>query len=206
MKLNFHSIDKGKKYTLFRVLLTPRLIALVFLFSFNSTFAHTELEPSKKTQSSTIKGKVVDGKTGEALAGANVVLVGGSQGTTTDFDGNYTLALSEAASTVELEASYIGYGAQRLSVSLSSSETTLNFSLQPSAQQLGAVVVTANKRGERLQDVPSSVQAITSETVEQIGIRDINEVIAFVPGASEDLSFGAGLRQYQLRGIPTGTR
>ncbi len=154
-------------------------------------------------ESVTITGKVTDVENGQPLAGANVVVVGTTQGVTTDFEGMYSLTVQNAKMPLKLEATYIGYAAMTATVT-SSNGPTANFALQAAAQRLNDVVVTASKRGERLQDVPVAIQAISSEAVEQIGLRDINEVMAFVPGASEDLSFGAGLRQYQLRGIPQG--
>ncbi|WP_172675920.1 TonB-dependent receptor [Croceitalea dokdonensis] len=178
------------------------LLSALLLIFFNLAYGNKSPLPAQ--QQVTISGKISDSNTGEPLAGANVVLMGGTQGTTADFDGNYSFTITSQDDAVQLEASYIGYATKVTSVNITGASVTVNFSLNQSAQALGAVVVTANKRGERLQDVPSSVQALTSETVEQIGIRDINEVLAFVPGASEDLSFGAGLRQYQLRGIPQG--
>ncbi|MCB0589041.1 MAG: carboxypeptidase-like regulatory domain-containing protein, partial [Phaeodactylibacter sp.] len=39
----------------------------------------------------TITGAVTDAETGEPLIGANVLIVGTSSGTVTDFDGNYEL-------------------------------------------------------------------------------------------------------------------
>ncbi len=49
------------------------------------------------SQSTTIKGKVTDKPTGEGLPGVSIVVKGTSNGTITDFDGNYSLAVENAA-------------------------------------------------------------------------------------------------------------
>ena len=62
-------------------------------------------------QSSTITGKVFDGN-GEALIGVNVLEKGTTNGTITDFNGNFTLNLSSSNAT--LVFSYIGYVSQEI--------------------------------------------------------------------------------------------
>ena len=54
-----------------------------------------------------ISGSVTDENSGEPLIGANILIVGMSAGTATDFDGNFTLDIPEDAS--ELQISYTGY-------------------------------------------------------------------------------------------------
>lgn len=67
------------------------------------------------------------------------------------------------------------------------------------------VIVTAQKREERLSEVPLSIQAFTGAALEQSGVRDISELIRFVPGASEGISNGYGFRSYQIRGTGVQT-
>ena len=57
-------------------------------------------------QNVTLKGTVVDKKTGEPIIGANVIVKGTTNGVITDLDGNYTL---QAPAGSLLEISYIGY-------------------------------------------------------------------------------------------------
>lgn len=68
----------------------------------------------------------------------------------------------------------------------------------------GEIVVTAQKREQELRDVPLPIQAFQGEALDRIGIRGLEEVVTFVPGASEDVSYGAGQRTFQLRGVATG--
>ena len=59
------------------------------------------------------------------------------------------------------------------------------------------IVVTAQKRSERLNDVAEAVTAFTSETREIIGISDLGDMPQFTPG----LSYNAGSDRVFLRGI-----
>ena len=54
----------------------------------------------------------------------------------------------------------------------------------PGWSQLEEVVVTARKQEERLQDVPISVSAFTSEQLTERGARDMFDVTRFTPGFS----------------------
>src|SRR5688572_915602 len=52
------------------------------------------------------------------------------------------------------------------------------------AQQLDEIVVTARKTEERLQDVPLSVSAFSSEALAESGVRDIYDITRLTPGFS----------------------
>ena len=63
------------------------------------------------------------------------------------------------------------------------------------------IVVTAQKREQRLQDTPIAVQAFAGELFDSMSMRDLNEVITLVPGASEELSNTPSQRRFQIRGV-----
>lgn len=52
----------------------------------------------------------------------------------------------------------------------------------PAAAQIEEVLVTARKIEERLQDVPLSVTAFTSDTIEELDVRDLLDISRFTPG------------------------
>ena len=82
----------------------------------------------------TITGQVVD-ENGVGLPGASVVEQGTANGTSTDFDGNYSITVDEGSI---LEFSYIGYETQEVAVGSSS---TINVQMVLDASQLDEVVV-----------------------------------------------------------------
>ena len=58
-----------------------------------------------------VSGTVLEASTGESVIGASVLEVGTTNGIITDFDGNFTLNVSEGA---QLEFSYMGFQPQTL--------------------------------------------------------------------------------------------
>ncbi len=69
--------------------------------------------------------------------------------------------------------------------------------------ELEEIVVTATKRSVSLADVPLSMQAITGESLEQIGASQINDYYRQVPNFAV-VDRGIGMRQYSIRGISSG--
>jgi outer membrane receptor protein involved in Fe transport len=70
---------------------------------------------------------------------------------------------------------------------------------------LEEIIVTANKRAERLKDVPASVTAVTGEMLTTIGAARLEDYVAKVPGLLlSNVSFANGSNQLTIRGITTG--
>ncbi len=67
--------------------------------------------------------------------------------------------------------------------------------------EIQEMVVTAQKREQKLSEVPLAVQAFSSDALEKAHITDLNELISSIPGASEGRSTTAGSRSYQIRGV-----
>ncbi len=68
---------------------------------------------------------------------------------------------------------------------------------------LETIIVTAEKRDERLQDVPMSVSALSSNVIDKLQLRDFADYAAMVPGLSM-MSSGPGITQLTLRGQNAG--
>jgi iron complex outermembrane receptor protein len=67
------------------------------------------------------------------------------------------------------------------------------------AGTLEEIVVTATRREERLQDVPISVSAVTSEALAASGVTDVRQVMFAVPGFTGGRNFG--VLQPSIRGV-----
>ncbi len=52
----------------------------------------------------------------------------------------------------------------------------------PAAEDANEIIVTAQKREERIEDVPVTVTALTGARMAQIGVSELDEVAAFIPG------------------------
>ena len=64
------------------------------------------------------------------------------------------------------------------------------------------VIVTAQKRSERLQDVPVSVTAVTSQSLIEQNLVDLSDYYSRIPGLS--YQGGSGLNALAIRGVTTG--
>ncbi len=106
-----------------------RFITLSF-FLFSSFFLFA--------QQTIIKGKITDANSGDPIPFVNVVFKGTGIGSTTDFDGNYTIKTSTP--TDSLSASYIGYKPKHKKVVKGISQT-IDFQIEEDIQQLDEVVI-----------------------------------------------------------------
>ena len=104
----------------------------------------------------TITGTVTDAENGEPLIGANILVVGTSTGTITDFDGKYQVNVPEGATT--LEFSYTGYAAQRVEIG---GQTTIDVSL--SAGEVLEEVVVVGYGTVKKSDLTGSVTSVKEE-------------------------------------------
>lgn len=103
----------------------------------------------------TVSGRITD-ESGIPLPGASVLEKGTSNGTSTDFDGNFTI---EVAPNATLEISYIGYTTKEVEVN---GQTNLNIQLMPDATQLDDVVVVGYGI-QRKSDITGAIGSVKSE-------------------------------------------
>jgi iron complex outermembrane receptor protein len=77
---------------------------------------------------------------------------------------------------------------------------------QESTTALGEVIVTAQKRVESLQDVPISINALGTETLDELNIQNFKDYVQFLPTVTMAASDGAGsgYNAVYMRGIATG--
>lgn len=64
----------------------------------------------------------------------------------------------------------------------------------------GDIIVTAQRRAERLRDVPVAISAITADDIASRGVTDLDQMQAAVPGLRL-VDIGPGSRRIQLRGV-----
>lgn len=114
-------------------------------------------------QQTTVSGTVVD-EEGVPLPGASIVEKGTTNGTQTDFDGNYTLELD--SDDAVLLVSYVGYKTQEIPVSGAS---TVNATLEPDTSQLDEVVVVAYGTQSR-RKVTTAISNLGGEEIAELPI------------------------------------
>ncbi|MFT5077938.1 MAG: iron complex outermembrane receptor protein, partial [Patiriisocius sp.] len=110
----------------------------------------------------TVKGTVSD-KNNSPISGANIVEDGTSNGSLTDFDGNYTITVQDNATLV---ISLLGYETKSVKVN---GQTTLNITLAEGLS-LDEVVVVGSRTAPRSQtDTALPVDVLTSEDIQNTG-------------------------------------
>lgn len=105
-----------------------------------------------------IKGSIKDSK-GEALIGVNVIIRNSSNGTITDFNGEFSLRVSNGD---VLEISYVGYKPVTLTVSPKASYQIV---MQEDTETLEEVVVTALGIKRETKSLTYNVQEVKSDVV-----------------------------------------
>ncbi|MFS4492290.1 SusC/RagA family TonB-linked outer membrane protein [Maribacter sp. 2308TA10-17] len=148
---DYNSLKPKRKISSFGIGLLSMMICLgAQLAMANPEANSTEVE--FESVQSTITGTVTDAD-GSPLPGANVLVKGTTNGTQTDFDGNFTI---NADSDATLVFSYIGFASQEVAVG---GQSTINVSLAEDASQLEEVVVLGYATQTR-GDVTGSVSSV----------------------------------------------
>lgn len=131
------------------------------------------IKPLQKAQTSGKKVKVrgvIKDETGEPIIGATVRVKGQSEGTVSDFDGNFTLDVTDDNT---LQISYIGYQTQEFAVG---KQHYFSIVLEEDKKILNEVVVIGygtQKKG----DITSSVGSVKSEDFTAGAINDAGQLI-----------------------------
>ena len=146
----------------------------------------------------TVSGTVTDASTGEALAGANVVVTGTSMGAAATADGSYSIS-NVPAGSYTITASVIGYADGSQSVNVSG-DATVNFSLSVSALELSAVEILASRASD---NTPVAYTNITKAEVEaRLGSQDIPMILNTTPSVyATQQGGGAGDARINVRGF-----
>jgi iron complex outermembrane receptor protein len=126
------------------------VIAIVFT---NTSFAQT------------ISGKIVDNASKQPLAGASIKVVGTSEGTTSDENGNFTV---KSGPQSKLDITQVGYAAKRVAVN---GQTNLTIELAISQTVLESVEVAVGSRSARrtLTETALPVDIFSSNDLKSTG-------------------------------------
>ena len=136
------------------------LLALSFLLIGQSVYAQTK----------EVKGIVKD-PTGETVIGASVLEKGTTNGTITDFDGNFVLTVADNAM---LQISYIGYQTQEVSVQ---GKNTLIVTLKEDTEVLEEVVVVGYG-AQKKESVVGAISQVSSKELLKSPSGNVSQALA----------------------------
>ncbi|WP_341221706.1 TonB-dependent receptor [Polaribacter atrinae] len=159
-----------------------------FLFLFASILVNA--------QTFTLNGKVVD-ENNDSLPGATILVKETKKGTSTDFDGKFSVNLNKGDYTIQV--SFIGYKTVSKTVSLTQNDT-IAFSLVPNATVLEEVLVSAVRVNA---DVPVTFSNLSKKEIATRNLgQDIPILLNYMPSvvSSSDAGAGVGYTYMSVRG------
>ena len=113
---------------------------------------------------------VVNDINSQPIPGANIIVQGTTNGTTTDFDGKFSISASQGDVLV---ISYVGFETQNITVG---NQTQLNIVLIEDAALLEEVVVVGY--GTQLKsNVTGAISKVTNETLDQIAVSRVDDAL-----------------------------
>ena len=147
-------------------------------------------------QQYTVSGLVKDAQTGEPLIGANVVY-GPTQGTVTDYQGNFTLKLTPGEYTLNI--SYVGYETETRQISVENRAVFLDVELE--SMTIDEVVVTADMAISR--ETPVAFTNVNPEKIqEELAGQDLPMILNTTPGVyATQQGGGDGDARITIRGF-----
>ena len=160
------------------------LIGLLMVFTSMTGFAQ-------------ITGTVVDAETNEPLPGATVVIKGTQNGTTTDFDGLFSISGASAGNTLVI--SFIGFQTTEV---VAVNDMIVN--LPTALNQLAEVVVTSGVIDvAKVRETPVAVSSISPADISlKVGNQEFPEIMNKTPGVyATKQGGGYGDSRISLRGF-----
>jgi len=150
-----------------------------------------------------ISGKVTE-ENGTGFPGVYIKAEGTDIISTTNVDGFYEIIVPQE--TDKLNFSYIGFKEQQVDIK---DHSVINVILKKNTTEIGAVeiqgfasvITLARRRIENMQTTPESIIAITSEDIENSGIKGLPDFLSAIPNASFTSSQNIGTNSLTVRGI-----
>lgn len=138
-----------------------------------------------KSQGGKISGKVLDAH-GEPVIGATVMEKGTNNGTITDFEGNFTLDVSDNAT---LDVSYIGYKSQSLGAITGK---PMNITLHEDTEVLDEVVVVGFGTQKKV-NLTGAVASVDNKVLESRPVTSVGQALqGVVPGLNVSIPDAGG--------------
>ena len=174
---------KNRKNSLFNCLGKVQQLFFVALFAV--------LAITASAQSKSVSGTVVD-KAGEPVIGASVVVKGTTNGTITDFDGNFSLQGVPNDGTIQV--SFVGYKTQDISVA---GKSSVKITLAEDTEMLDEVVVV----GYGVQKKSDVTGALTRVDAEQLNSRPVNNAFEALQGKAAGVDITSNQRPGEIGSI-----
>ena len=145
------------------------------------------IKEKSRIQQKQVSGKVTD-ESGQPVPGVTVLIKGTTRGTSTAFDGTYTLSVPDPANV--LMFSYIGYATQEITVG---TQAIINVALKEEISKLDEVTINAGYYKTSKREATGSIAKVDAKTIAK---QPVNNLLATLQGRM------AGVQITQQSGVP----
>jgi iron complex outermembrane recepter protein len=133
--------------------------------------------PAVAQETSTIRGKVFDSKTGKPLVSAVVVITPVNVATSTNDAGGFTSGALPAG-VYFIKASHLSYTIREVAVTLGAGEQrNVELYLDPAPNMLRMVIV----KDQYIKEIPYMQHTLLKEDIEMMAVRDIGDQLRMLP-------------------------
>lgn len=145
-----------------------------------------------------LSGKIIDAATGEALIGANIVILNTDLGAATNIDGEYFI-LNITPGTYDLRASYVGYAPKLIKDVRIVAGITYELNIDLSADfELEEIVVEGRKMFE--EKSTNTTKVYDSEEIQKLPVKGVSNIASLNAGVVAGESGPGGEPTLNVRG------
>ncbi len=175
-----------------------KLIYILMLLTLSLGTVSATTNTNASSGNETLRGKVTDAKSGEALIGVNIYLPDLKRGASTDGAGNFRIDNLPTIKTT-IQITYIGHESIVQQLDLRS-QKDIEFKLEESNAKIGEVVVSGYTGSSLLKQTPTAMTFVSAKDLLQQSSSNIIDAIAHQPGVSQ-ITTGAGISKPVIRGL-----
>lgn len=146
-----------------------------------------------------ITGTVNDASLGGPLPGANIKISRKAVGTTTNFDGKFTLKVTDKP-PFTLEISSLGYQTEK--VEITKNNQVIEVSLKENATSLDEVVISASRTPERVMESPVTIERLDSRAIKNTSSASFYDGLENLKGVDVNAG-GLTFKTVNTRGFAT---
>ncbi len=143
-------------------------------------------------------GKVTDGRTGEALAGASVYIADLKTGAITNNEGNFLISNISPGRHL-IEVSFVGYSTHTEYLEISG-DIQKDFALSASIMENNEVVITGVSTATQIRRTPTPVSVVKRQDLIKISSTNLVDAISRNPGVAQ-ISSGPAISKPVIRGL-----
>ncbi len=165
----------------------------IFLFFISILFINANLFAQNS-----LKGKVVDVATNNALAATQIYIADLKTGAIADADGNYAIN-NLPQGTYLVEAKLLGYATVTQVVTVLG-DVVANFNLTVSKNELHEVVITGTAVGTDLQHSPAAITEVSHDYLNEHSGTNVIDALSNIPGVSA-MTDGQSVAKPVIRGL-----